>query len=96
MEHTLRMNAYYYGFRPTGEIKIDQILSRVAEAGKAYHHTSGWTDPMIDDASRSYVDLIQEAADEAARELATQRAALIEQEKKYLDEHEPSIVNKLK
>lgn len=40
----MRMNAYYFAFEPTGVELIDRILSAVACAGKAYHHTDGWTD----------------------------------------------------
>jgi hypothetical protein len=43
-ETTLRMDAYYYGFEPTGNHAIDRILSAVACAGKAYHNTCDWTD----------------------------------------------------
>lgn len=39
-----RMSAYYYGFNMTGLNIIDTILSAVACAGKAYHHTDQWTD----------------------------------------------------
>ncbi len=60
----LRMNAYYYGFRPTGVRAVDEILSAVACAGKAYHHTDAWCDGYGDEPS--YVELIQEAADRAA------------------------------
>jgi hypothetical protein len=62
----LRMNAYYYGFEKTGVIEIDKILSAVAIAGKAYHHTENWTNPDID-SGLTYVELIQIAANEAAK-----------------------------
>jgi hypothetical protein len=42
----MRMDAYYYGFEPTGVEEIDRILSAVACAGKAQHHTEGWVDAM--------------------------------------------------
>jgi len=38
----MRMDAYYYSFTPTGVEAIDRILSAVACAGKAYHHTEDW------------------------------------------------------
>ena len=38
----LRMSAYYYQFESTGVRPIDEILSAVACAGKAFHHTSCW------------------------------------------------------
>ena len=40
----MRMRAYYYSFTPTGVEAIDRILSAVACAGKAYHHTDSWSD----------------------------------------------------
>lgn len=43
-ETKIRMDAYYYGFTPTGVEAIDKILSAVACAGKAYHHTEDWND----------------------------------------------------
>ena len=43
-----RMEAYYYGFTPTGIAAIDRILSAVAWAGKAYHHTEQWNDETDD------------------------------------------------
>ncbi len=48
MSEKLRMDAYYYGFDATGCIEIDRILSAVASAGKAHHHTEGWTDKQYD------------------------------------------------
>lgn len=44
MSDELRMNAYYYSFASTGVPEIDKILSAVACAGKAYHHTDCWHD----------------------------------------------------
>lgn len=44
MNNEIRMEAYYYCFNPTGVPEIDLILSAVACAGKAYHHTDGWRD----------------------------------------------------
>lgn len=63
-DNDLRMNAYYYSFAPTGVRAIDEILSAVAVAGKAYHHTEYWSDSEGDE--KSYVELIQEAAVRAA------------------------------
>ena len=37
-----RMDAYYFGFFGTGILAVDRILSAVACAGKAYHHTDSW------------------------------------------------------
>lgn len=39
-----RMDAYYFGFNPTGVGAIDAILSAVAIAGKGAHHTENWND----------------------------------------------------
>lgn len=65
----MRLDAYYYGFKPTRVPEIDRILSAVAAAGKAYHDTSQWTEPT--GAFRGHdgvapVDWIQNAADAAA------------------------------
>lgn len=65
-----RMDAYYYGFEPTGVASIDRILSAVACAGKAYHHTEDWT---ADAGERDHlrgttpVEWIQNAANDAAK-----------------------------
>lgn len=66
------MNAYYYGFRPTGVEAIDRILCAVASAGKAYHHTDEWAHgecEYADCVGKTPVDWIQNAADAAAREM---------------------------
>ena len=68
MPEKLRMNAYYYSFRPTGCYAVDKILSAVARAGKGYHHTNQWDDPGDD--GTSYIDLIQSAADQAAKQMS--------------------------
>lgn len=65
----MRMDAYYYGFEPTGIAYIDKILSAVACAGKAYHHTNEWQDeasayPYHD--GKTPQEWIQNAANEAA------------------------------
>lgn len=71
-KHTLKMSAFYYAFKPTGELIIDKILSQVARAGDAYHHTAMWSEPRVwaEDA-RSYIEHIQMAADEAAEQVRT-------------------------
>lgn len=63
-----RMDAYYYGFERTGVLIIDRILSAVATAGKAYHHTENWNDAWGDDGPTQQ-ELIQRAANEAAAEI---------------------------
>lgn len=68
MTEDLRMHAYYYGFRPTGVIEIDKILSEVACAGKSYHSTEWWSDENEWSSDRrSHEQRIQDAADEAAK-----------------------------
>ena len=70
-----RMDAYYYGFEPTGVAVIDRILSAVACAGKSFHHTEEWEneDLFAPDHLRgkSCREWIQSAADDAARALRT-------------------------
>lgn len=76
MSENWRMNAYYYGFTPTGVEEIDRILSAVACAGKAYHHTESWrdeTDPWPHLRGGSPAEWIQNAADDAARAIAVNR-----------------------
>jgi hypothetical protein len=72
----LRMDAYYYGFATTGVPEIDRILSAVACAGKAYHHTDSWTektDPYPGHVGESPVAWIQNAANDAAVALKSKR-----------------------
>ena len=67
-----RMDAYYYGFGSTGVPAIDRILSAVACAGKGCHNTEDWGEygggyeHLRGD---NYVDMIQNAANDAAAEL---------------------------
>ena len=66
------MDAYYYSFEPTGNDAIDALLSEVARAGKAYHHTDNWCeeyDPAFWGEGfdkRSHAQRIQDAANAAA------------------------------
>jgi hypothetical protein len=65
----LWLNAYYYSFEPTGVPAIDKILSAVACAGKAYHHTEDWHDECgawEPHTGQHPVQWIQNAANEAA------------------------------
>lgn len=69
----MRMNAYYYEFEPTGVQEIDEILSAVAWAGKAFHKTNQWNDacpnygPSATEGNGvTPVDWIQNAANRAA------------------------------
>lgn len=58
--------AYWFSFRATGVEQIDEILRLVARAGKAFHGTELWADEQDFLDGRSYIDMIQEAADLAA------------------------------
>lgn len=75
MSDELRMSAYYYSFEPTGVPEIDMILSAVACAGKAYHHTESWNDEpgwqMLPHEGNTPVEWIQNAADKAAKALGS-------------------------
>jgi len=75
----LRMDAYYYGFTPTGECAVDKILSAVAHAGKAFHSTEEWSDTncyKLTDFGGSGCpqEWIQFAAQECVEAIATARA----------------------
>ena len=80
MSQPFRMDAYYFGFTPTGVESIDLILSAVACAGKAYHHTDQWldpTEPWHDKLRGGYpAEWIQRAAEDAAKQLDEARAAI--------------------
>lgn len=75
----LRMDAYYYGFELTGVGIIDRILSAVASAGKAFHHTDDWTDDTWS-SGPSEQDKIQWVANQPALDLLRARTALQQQE----------------
>jgi len=60
-----RLDAYYYCFEETGVEVIDNILAAVAAAGKAFHHTDQWADPLWDN-GEAPVDAIQRMANVAA------------------------------
>lgn len=68
----LRMDAYYYGFEPTGVREIDLILSAVACAGKAFHETADWRNdarPYDGHTGETPEQWIQNAASKAAEAL---------------------------
>jgi hypothetical protein len=67
----LRLSAYYYSFTATGIREIDEILSAVACAGKAYHHTDNWQE----DTSK-YQDHLEGDSPEDWIQNAANRAAL--------------------
>ncbi|QBI98763.1 hypothetical protein SEA_BOBBY_133 [Mycobacterium phage Bobby] len=62
-----RMQAYYYSFEPTGLAVVDRILSAVASAGAAAHHTMDWNDPWSDEITQE--DQIQLVANESAEQI---------------------------
>jgi hypothetical protein len=74
----IRMSAYYYGFDKTGVPEIDLILSAVACAGKAFHHTDQWNDESSwrtdYHEGETPVEWIQNAAKKAAAQLAAVQA----------------------
>lgn len=74
----MRLDAYYFGFDSTGNEDIDRVLSAVACAGKAYHHTSDWTEPIAKPYEPTHrggtcAEWIQNAANDAATKLAAAR-----------------------
>ncbi len=61
----------YVNFKKTGVPAIDKILDSVYDASRAYHCTSGWVEPCDEskgENSETYIDVIQAAANEAAKE----------------------------
>ncbi len=78
MSEGMRMDAYYYGFKPTGVPEVDRILSAVACAGKAYHHTESWNEEAgytpEGHAGSLPVDWIQNAANDAAAAVRSLRS----------------------
>jgi hypothetical protein len=71
VQQDLRMDAYYYSFTATRVPAIDLILSAVACAGKAYHHTDMWREECewVPHTGNSPVEWIQNAANAAAESL---------------------------
>ena len=64
------MESYFFRFEPTGVLAIDKILSEVAIAGKAFHHTEYWNDPKWGN-DPTHIERIQAAAEAAAWPVAT-------------------------
>jgi|GEM_PF-3423246 len=78
-QEKMRMDAYYYGFCHTGELAVDRILSAVACAGKALHHTDEWITYKVESdyghgENMTPIEWIELRADEAAKAFATLRA----------------------
>ena len=93
----MRMNAYYYSFDKTEVNKIDLILSAVAHAGKAFHHTDQWNEKIgyqIEDTTGSTpVEWIQNAANAAAKEF--QRIPELEQRIRELEAERNAAIIRL-
>ena len=89
MNDERRLDAYYYGFDATGVEVVDKILGAVACAGKAFHHTCDWTDKANfsydDHTGDTTIDWVQNAANEAADEIATQQARIVELEEQVAE-----------
>ena len=63
------LSAYYWTFEPTGVDEIDAILEAIATAGKMFHNTSEWDEPVVDEDGPCYWDVIQMRANVAAARL---------------------------
>lgn len=63
------MSGYCF-FKNTGVKEIDDILDVIHNAGNAYHSTEYWGDESdYRDDGKSYIDLIQDAANDAAERI---------------------------
>lgn len=67
----LMEGAYYYSFTPTGNEAVDLVLGALSRAGKMYHHTGDWMGEPWAAGEKNARDLIQAAANDAARMLDT-------------------------
>ena len=76
----IRMDAYYYGFNKTNVDCIDELLSCVACAGKAFHNTSEWLEedsPYGEHTvGKTPIEWIQNSAIKAANEITSLREQL--------------------
>ena len=92
MDCAYRMDAYYYGFSPTGLDVIDRILSAVACAGEGYHHTEDWNQEcsIRHDYQRgtSPAEIIHNAAIDSANLIRTAVEAMITREAALVAENE--------
>jgi len=66
-----KLYGYYYGFDATGVEEVDAILEAVGTAGKAYHLTEDWCEPLSSDfrnlkEGESCAEGIQRVASEGA------------------------------
>lgn len=69
----LRFDSYYFGLAPTGVVEIDRILAAIALAGRASHHTDGWSENYFDGPSPA--ERICDAAEAAAKAFKSRDAA---------------------
>lgn len=76
----IRMDAYYYGFDKTHIDCIDELLSCVACAGKAFHNTSEWLEESSSygehTVGKTPIEWIQNSAIKAANEITSLRKQL--------------------
>ncbi len=69
------LRAYYHEFTPTGRDEVDAVLEAVARAGRAYHSTAEWDEPIkYGKDGPNFWDFIQERADASAVKLAQAEA----------------------
>lgn len=69
-----QLNGKVLRFTPTGNSHIDAILYAVVEASTGYHNANEWDEPGMN-GEPSYVQLIQQAADEAADKMDNSNAS---------------------
>lgn len=75
----LRMDAYYYGFTDQKSPELQLVLSAVACAGKAFHHTEDWNDaasPYEGHEGVTPIEWIERAAEKADTALVETRDRL--------------------
>jgi len=85
------IKSYFASFDATGTPLIDDILSRIARAGKA-HHSTEWWDESTDygnDEAPSHLEMIQAAAQQAADRIE-QLEALVETGCEHCTGRDPS------
>lgn len=65
----LNLESYWYGFSETGARVVDEILAAVVAAGNSFHSTERWADDDVASLpeGKSHVNMIQDAANRAAR-----------------------------
>lgn len=78
----MRLDAYHYSFESTGNELVDELLSAIACAGKAYHHTERWGEKTEKyeefHQGDSPVDWIQNSANKLVKHIETVATPLSE------------------